>query len=350
MTQEPQPGAEPAREADEQQPVPAPELEGGEWIQGEPVAIAGRGRPVLVDFWDYTCLNCLRTLPYLKEWYRRYAEHGQAIVGVHTPEFSFGKNPDHVRRAIAQLEIPYPVVLDADFTIWKAYQNQYWPAKYFIDAAGMIRARHFGEGGYGESETFLQILLREQEGFAAELPPTMESMRPEDVPGAVCYRVTPELYCGYARGMIGNVGPIVPDRPMSYVDPGKHVEGTLYLDGDWMLASESLARPFGAGEPSRMHLAYMAVDVNLVMHPPLTGDAATVRVLLDGEPITADTAGEDVHDGEVSVDQPRMYRLVHGADAERRELTLETTSDGLAAFAFTFTSCVAPPPPVASSG
>ena len=335
---------QPPEDARQQQAAPAPELEGGEWLQGGPLSIRGSGKPLLVDFWDYTCLNCLRTIPYLREWHARYAEHGLTIVGVHAPEFSFAKNPDHVRRAIESLELPYPVVLDADLNIWRAYENQYWPAKYFVDREGMIRARHFGEGGYGESEAFLQLLLREQEGFAADLPSLMAPVRAEDAPGAVCYRVTPELYCGYARGVIGNVGAISPDSPMTYADPGKHLEGTLYLEGDWLLAAESLARPFGAKGPSRMHLAYMAVDVNLVLHPPITGDSATLRVLLDGAPIDAGLAGEDVVDGVVTVDQPRMYRLVRGGDADRHDLTLETESDGLAAFAFTFTSCLLPPP------
>ncbi len=324
--------------------IPAPELEGGQWLQGGPVRIQGSGHPVLVDFWDYTCLNCLRTLPYLAEWHRRYAGLGLTIVGVHTPEFSFAKNPEHVRRAIEGLEIPYPVVLDADYRIWQAYENRYWPAKYFVDAAGLIRARHFGEGGYAESEGFLQLLLQEQPGFSGTLPTVMAPVRPEDHVDAVCYRVTPELYCGYARGAIGNVGTISPDRPMTYRDPGKHIEGVLYLDGDWLLASENLARPFGASGASRLHLSYLAVDVNLVLHPPITGDRATLRVLLDGQPIPAERAGEDVVDGQVTVDRPRMYRLVRGDDAERHELTLETESDGVAAFAFTFTSCVAPPP------
>ena len=340
MTQPPQPQQD--QQGEQQEAVPAPELEGGEWVQGDPVAIRGSGKPVLVDFWDYTCLNCLRTLPYLREWHRRYAEHGLTIVGVHTPEFSFAKNADHVRRAVEGLEIPYPVVLDPDFKIWKAYENHYWPAKYFVGQDGLIRARHFGEGGYGESETFLQILLREQEGFSAELPALMEPLREEDAPGAVCYRVTPELYCGYARGQIGNVGTVAPDRPMTYADPGKHLEGTLYLEGDWLLAAESLARPFGAEAPSRMHLSYLAVDVNLVLHPPITGDPAAMRVLLDGAPVNDEAAGEDVVDGMVTVDQPRMYRLVSGGDADRHQLTLETESDGLAAFAFTFTSCPLP--------
>lgn len=328
----------------EQGPVNAPEFTGGEWIQGGPVPVRGSGRPILVDFWDYTCVNCLRTLPYLTEWHRRYAEHGLVIVGVHTPEFSFGKNPDHVRRAVAAQAIDYPVVLDAEFAIWQAYANKYWPAKYFVGVDGKIKARHFGEGAYGESEQLLQHLIAEQPGFSAPLPPIMEPIRDEDAPGAVCYRVTPELYCGYARGLIGNVGTLTPDRPMSFTDPGKHMEGTLYFEGDWLLQDESAARPFGAQHTSRLRLDYMAADLNLVMHPPLAGGPAAVRVLVDGD-VPGALAGADVAaDGTVAVDVPRMYQLIHSDDVDRRSLTLETDSDGLAAFAFTFTSCVTPPP------
>ena len=323
-------------------PVYAPELEGGEWLQGGPVAIRGSGRPVLVDFWDYTCVNCLRTLPYVSEWHRRYAEHGLQVVGVHTPEFSFARNPDHVRRAIESLGIEYPVVLDAEFKIWQAYANRFWPAKYFVDVSGRLRAHHSGEGGYRQSEEALQLLIREQEGFSANLPELMEAVRPEDESGAVCYRVTPELYCGLARGSIGNILNIAPDQPSTYTDPGKHVQGMLYYEGDWILTGESAARPYGARRPSRVHLEYVAADVNLVLHPPLTGEVATVRVLVDGE-APGPLAGEDVVDGVVRVDSPRMYRLVRNGDVEQRTLTLESESDGVAAFAFTFTSCVAQP-------
>jgi thiol-disulfide isomerase/thioredoxin len=327
---------------EERGPVYAPELEGGEWLQGDPVAIRGSGKPVLIDFWDYTCVNCIRTLPYVTEWHRRYAEHGLQIVGVHTPEFSFAKNADHVRRAIAAQGIEYPVVLDSEFKIWQAYANKFWPAKYFVNVEGKIQARHYGEGSYAESEQLIQALLSQQDGFDAALPEVMEPIRAEDAVGAVCYHVTPELYCGLARGNIGNLANIAPDQPSTYTDPGKHLEGTLYFEGDWILQAESAARPYGARRTSRMHLDYMAADLNLVLHPPLTGETAKLRVLLDGAPIEA-TAGTDVQDGVVSVDVPRMYNLVADGDVERHSLTLETDADGLAAFAFTFTSCVAPP-------
>ena len=346
MTQDGQQGMQQGG-GDDEGPVYAPELDGGVWLQGGPVKMRGTGSPILIDFWDYTCVNCVRTLPYVTEWHRRYEQYGLTVVGVHTPEFSFARNPDHVKAAIAHLALDYPIVLDAEYEIWKGFANHYWPAKYFIDGEGKIRARHYGEGGYVESEQLIQFMLAEQEGFDAALPEVMEPVRAEDVVGAVCYRVTPELYCGYARGLIGNVGALVPDRPHTYVDPGKHMEGTLYFEGDWLLQQESASRPFGAKGTSRMHLDYMAADLNLVLHPPLTGETAEIRVLLDGQPPGA-LAGEDVHDGVLRVDRPAMYSLISDGDVDRHTLTLETDSDGVAAYAFTFTSCVAAVPDLAS--
>ena len=329
---------------EERGPVNAPELTGGEWLQGGPVAVRDHDGPLVIDFWDYTCVNCLRTLPYVQEWHRRYADLGLRVVGVHTPEFSFAKSADHVRRAIEYLDLDYPIVLDGDFKIWQAYANRYWPAKYFVDRTGKIVARHYGEGGYGESEELIQTLLRQQPDFDAELPELMDPVRPEDSAGAVCYRVTPELYCGHQRGLIGNVTQVISETTNVFVDPSKHVEGTLYLEGPWLLQPDAAARPFGIADVSRMHLDYMAADVNLVLHPPLTGNDAELQVLLDGAPVDEAQAGEDVHDGLLTVDIPRMYRLLASDDVDRHSLTLETTSDGVAAYAFTFTSCVAPPP------
>jgi len=327
-------------------PVRAPELEGGTWLNSEPLTIASLlGRPVLIDFWDYTCVNCLRTLPYLKEWHRRYSPHGLAIIGVHAPEFSFAKSAEHVRRAVQELGIEYPVVLDNDFKIWQAYANRYWPAKYLVDAKGYLRYYHHGEGAYGEVESALQAILREASPDLTP-PPLMEPVRDSDAPGAVCYRVTPEMYLGYQRGRPGNTAGLTLDRPATYRDPGKHAEGFFYLEGDWLLAGEYLARPVGAMGESRLSLRYMAKEVKLVAHPPLTGETALVRLLQDGAPLAPEDAGEDVRpekgEAVVAIERPRMYRLVNDREIDGHELTLLTTSDGLAFYAFTFVSCVIP--------
>lgn len=332
---------------EDQGPVHAPEFPPNvTWLQGGPLRMADlRGKPVLIDFWDYTCVNCLRTLPYVKEWHRRYGPLGLTVIGVHAPEFSFARDGGNVARAVREQGITYPVVLDNEYAIWQAYANRYWPAKYLIDGQGYLRGYHHGEGAYREIEEALQALLRESFPEIL-LPGVMDPVRDDDRVGAVCYRVTPELYLGYARGTFGTAA-IEPDKPHTYSDPGKHMDGAAYLSGEWLLAAEYLARPAGASGESRLVVPYMAKDVNLVIHPPTYGGTATISVQQDGRPLAAEDAGEDVVAGAatsiVTVDAPRMYRLVANRDIDRHELTLSTTSDGLALYAFTFTSCVIPP-------
>ncbi|HEV2170774.1 MAG TPA: redoxin family protein [Candidatus Binatus sp.] len=315
----------------------APELDGGQWIQHGPVSLkALRDKAiVLVDFWDYTCVNCIRTLPYVVAWNKRYRESGLVIVGVHAPEFSFAREDSHVAEAAARFGLEYPVVLDNDYAIWRAYSNKYWPAKYLIDAKGRIRYYHFGEGSYRESELAIQELIRELNPNAS-LPPPMDPVRDSDRPGAVCYRVTPELYLGYARANFGNPEGIVRDRPHDYRDVGPHVEGMSYLAGRWRVESES-ARCEVAG--AAISLRYTAKDVNLVMAPP---DGASVRISIVTE--GAQRAGDDVKfDGErgfVTVDRPRMYSLVANDSVVSGAITIRAEAAGLSAYAFTFISCV----------
>jgi thiol-disulfide isomerase/thioredoxin len=328
-------------------PVRAPDFPPNvTWLQGGPLKLADlRGRPVLIDFWDYTCLNCLRTLPYVKEWHRRYGSLGLTVVGVHAPEFSFAHNGDHVRRAVAEHGLEYPIVLDNDYTVWQAYANRYWPAKYLVDGEGYLRYYHFGEGAYDETERAVQTLLRESFPQIV-LPDVMAPVRETDAPGAVCYRVTPELYLGYQRGRIGNTAGLAPDKPATYKDIDKHAEGYFFLEGDWLLGPESAARPVGAQGESRLHLRYMAKEVNLVMHPPLAGGDARLELLQGGAPLAPDDLGEDarIEDGKavVAVNAPRMYRLVSNREIDTYDLTLVTQADGLALYAFTFVSCLVP--------
>jgi thiol-disulfide isomerase/thioredoxin len=332
---------------EEQGPVHAPEFPPNvRWLQGMPQKMAElRGKVVLIDFWDYTCVNCIRTLPYVKEWHRRYADHGLQVIGVHAPEFSFARESGNVLRAVREHGIEYPVVLDNEYAIWQAYANRYWPAKYLVDGQGYLRYLHFGEGAYDRTEEALRLLLKEVFPEAL-LPGAVEPMREEDRPGAVCYRATPELYLGYARGNFGNVRDLQPDKVATYRDPGMHTDGFGYLDGDWLLTGEYLARPAGAGALSKLTVPYMAKEVNLVIHPPTYGGAAVIAVTQDGAPLSVEDAGADVQrDGATStmtVDAPRMYRIVNNREIGRHELTLATTSDGVALYAFTFVSCVMP--------
>jgi thiol-disulfide isomerase/thioredoxin len=331
---------------EEEGPVKAPEFPAGAtWLQGGPLTLASlKGGVVLIDFWDYTCVNCIRTLPYVKEWSRRYSDHGLKVIGVHAPEFSFARDYNNVLRAVREHGIDYPIVLDNDFAIWQAYANRYWPAKYLVDAAGELRYVHFGEGGYSETEQAIQALLKEAFPQAL-LPGVMEPVREEDQAGAVCYRVSPELYLGYARGNYGNAQ-VTPDRPATYRDPGMHMDGYAYIEGDWLLSGEYAARPAGAGALSKLVVPYMAKDVNLVVHPPSFGGDAVFSIAQDGVALAPDDAGADVKAGgattTLTVSEPRMYRIVSNREIGRHELTLATPSDGVTLYALTFTSCVIP--------
>ena len=326
--------------------IHAPDLVGGYWVNSEPLSIASlRGKAVLIDFWDYTCINCIRTLPYVTEWHRRYADHGLIVVGVHAPEFSFAKELDGVKKAIESLGIKYPVVMDNGYAIWQAYANRYWPAKYLVDKDGYIRYFHFGEGGYEETERAIQTLLREILP-EMQLPELMPPVRDSDAPGAACYRVTPELYLGYQRGRIGNPSGSTPKEKTAYADVGPHAEGFFYLSGEWTADEEYLMKPWGSEGESSVAIKYTAKEVNLVMNP-LLGRTCRTSVLQDGAPIAKEDAGADVMFDQndkafVDADAPRMYRLVNNQEIGNHELTLKTATPGLALYAYTFVSCAAP--------
>jgi len=315
----------------------APALEGGEWIQKGPIELAQlRGlKVVLLDFWDYTCVNCIRTLPYVSKWHDRYAAKGLVVVGVHAPEFSFARDRANVLEAIAQFGLDYPIVLDNSYAIWRAYSNRYWPAKYLIDTQGRLRYYHFGEGLYQETEKQIQKLLSELDS-TAQFPSLLEPIRDTDQPGAVCYRVTPELYLGYARGQFGNPAGVIRDKSFDYSDPGRYVEGAAYLSGRWVV-SEETSRADNSG--ATLMLRYTSMDVNLVMAPPV-GDAARVELLIGEE----QRAGSDVtfENGRcfITVDRPRMYSLIANPSVLSGSIKLKMLDPGVTAYAFTFISCV----------
>ncbi len=318
--------------------VLAPELDGGQWIQHSSVSLkALRDKAVvLVDFWDYTCVNCIRTLPYVVAWNKRYRESGLVVVGVHAPEFSFAREGSHVAEAAARFGLEYPIVLDNEYAIWRAYSNRFWPAKYLVDAKGRIRYYHFGEGAYQETEVAIQGLIRELNP-AASLPPPMEPVRDSDRPGAVCYRVTPELYLGHARGQFGNFEGVIRDRAHDYRDVGPHVEGMSYLAGRWRVEDES-ARSEAPG--AAISLRYTAKDVNLVMGPA-AGAKVRAEVMLETGQRAGDDVKFEVERGFITVDRPRMYSVVANESVTSTAVTIRAEAAGLAVYAFTFISCVA---------
>jgi cytochrome c biogenesis protein CcdA/thiol-disulfide isomerase/thioredoxin len=280
-----------------------------------------RGRVVLVDFWTYTCINCLRTLPYLEGWDRRYRDAGLTIVGVHSPEFSFEKDAGNVENAIARLGIRYPVAQDNDMATWNAWGNQYWPAKFLVDADGRVRYGHFGEGEYAKTERAIRSLLAERDdrGLGATAR----------VRGAVTpsLRTTPETYLDAARadGFAGG-------RPhigtSTYTAPRSLGLNAFALAGTWRVSKESAT----AVRDARLSAVVQAKDVYLVLSGG-DGGAGRVRVAIDGRPDGA--RGTDVRDGAVTVRRQRLYQLAHFAAPGRHRLDLQF-APGVSGFAFTF--------------
>jgi thiol-disulfide isomerase/thioredoxin len=314
----------------------APEPVGGQWLQGGPVSLAAlRGKGVaLIDFWDYTCVNCIRTLPYVMQWHQRYANGGLVVIGVHAPEFNFARQAEFVVQAVKDLQIEYPVVLDNDYVIWRAYSNRFWPAKYLVDSAGRIRYYHYGEGGYRETEALIQSLLSDVNP-RLNLPLPMEPVRDTDRPGAVCHRVTPELYLGHQRGLFGNPQGVVAGYPHEYRDAGVRMEGMIYLDGNWAVGEESSE---AVGDNASIAIRYTAKEVNLVMAPPAEGPVRVELTLEAGQRFGYDGRVENGH-ALIEVDRPRMYNLVANGDVRSGGLKLTARNKGLNAYAFTFTSC-----------
>lgn len=325
--------------------VRAPEI-GRVWLNSPPLSFRQlRGRVVLVDFWDYTCVNCIRTLPYVQAWHERYVGKGLTVIGVHTPEFTFAQYESNVERGVREFGLTYPIVVDSDREIWKAFANRYWPSKYLVDKEGYLRYAHFGEGGYREFEEAIRELLHEVNPTLV-FPPLMDPVRAEDQPGSVCYQPSPELYLGHTRGRIGNEGGFQPDSIADYALPNEIREDVFYVEGQWASTAEYMEST--GDREHRILLKYQASGVNLVMAAP-RGGVREVVVRQDGKPLsrsqkTGDTRFRTVGGEEqsyIAVQQPRMYSLADNHDFGMHVVEL-SCPEGVAAFAFTFTSCVDP--------
>ena len=335
----------------ERNTVRAPEI-GRLWFNSPPLSMRQmRGRVVLVDFWDYTCVNCIRTLPYIKEWHARYADKGLTVIGVHSPEFLFARYESNVERGIEEFGLTYPIVVDSNMELWQAFANRYWPSKYLIDANGYLRFAHFGEGAYQETEANIQELLREIYPDAS-LPPVLDPLRDTDRPGAVCYQPSPELYLGHRRGRIGNAGEFVEDKPAEYSHSGELREGFFYANGRWTATGDHLESAIEAssdpaseapGEAAQVSIRYSAAAVNLVM-ASFNPQPREVEILQDGKPLTSAIATPDIQfrhgRSYIHVIRPRMYSLVDNKSFSTHTLELITREPEVALFAFTFTSCV----------
>jgi len=307
---------------------PMPSLDGAnQWLNSPPLSAASlRGKVVVVDFWTYSCINCLRTLPYVKRWYEKYHDHGLVVIGVHTPEFAFERDPDNVKRAIEDYAITYPVAMDNDYRIWRAFHNQYWPAHYFIDARGMIRAHHFGEGDYAQSEQLIRKLLLEAgqtdlPGMSVRLPMAAGVL----APAARISGITPETYLGTARAA-------------RYLAHASDSPASLELNqwtvrGDWNRTPEKIGI---AGSPGSIVFRFRARDVHLVMGTSMDGASVPFTVLLDGKP-PGESHGSDVDaTGHGMLREHRLYQIIRLSGGSADHSVEIRFPGGVDAYAFTF--------------
>ena len=323
------------------------------WINSDELSMEElRGQVVLIDFWTYTCVNCIRTLPYLKEWHAKYADKGLTIVGVHTPEFEFEKVTENVVNSVGEYGLGWAIAQDNDFRTWRAYSNRYWPAKYLVDQHGTIRYRHFGEGKYTETEDWIRDLLEETGADLSDVEVSADDGPARDPRASASdpeERQTREIYAGFQRN-ISSRGLYVfhdqyyegPNRTLSYSDPGDHQNQFMYLQGLWTNGLESIrhARETESYE-DYIVLKFAATTVNAVIDPE--GDSAfDVQVTIDGRPLSPEEAGPDVVVAEgrsfFTVTEPRMYEVVSLPEFAIHELNLSSNSDDFALFAFTFGS------------
>ena len=314
-----------------------PSLDGATgWLNSPPLTAAGlRGSVVLVDFWTYTCINWLRTLPYLRAWAERYQQHGLVVIGVHTPEFDVEHDLDNVRRAVKELRVDYPVAVDNNYAIWSAFANHYWPAIYVVDAQGRIRHHRFGEGGYRESEMILQQLLAEAGSGGIGQDPV--SVDPTGVEAAADWDSlqSPENYLGFQRTEnFASADGMVLDTPHVYALPTRLRLNDWALWGDWTVKPQAIVLNQADG---RIAYRFHARDVHLVMGSATPGTPVRFQVLLDGQP-PGPAHGTDVDDqGNGTVTEPRLYQLIRQpGPISDRTFEISYLDPGLQAYAFTF--------------
>jgi thiol-disulfide isomerase/thioredoxin len=291
-------------------PLPAFNVE--RWVNSKPLTPEGlRGKVVLVDFWEYTCVNCIRTLPFVRAWHRDYAPVGLAVIGVHAPEFDFGKRAENIDRGIREHGLTYPIAIDNQFATWEAFHNEAWPAKYLFDAQGKLVKMWLGEGHYEEVEGEIRRLLVAANP-SVKLPPiTKEVSEFRAADYARREGISPETYLGRAR----------------------RDEGAVKLDDTWLETPEYVEHV--GDKPGKIVMDVVAGEVNLVMQPGPSGKGA-IKVFLDGKPVAAERGADVGADGVARFERAGMVRLVAKAEKKKHRLELVTTDPGLRAFAFTF--------------
>lgn len=306
------------------------------WLNSAPLTSGGlRGKVVLVDFWTYTCINWLRTLPYVRAWAEKYKDSGLVVIGVHTPEFTFEQNIDYVRQAVKAMRIPYPVALDNDYAVWRAFNNEYWPALYFVDAQGRIRSHHFGEGEYENAERIIQRLLAEAgagrvndelvtvDGRGAEAAADVENLR------------SGENYVGNERTEnFASPGGARLDRRHSYTLPARLGLNQWAVAGDWTVQPQAILLNAANG---RIAYRFYARDLHLVMGAAMPGKPVRFRVLIDGQRPGAAHGADLDQDGNGTVTSPRLYQLIRQTQPiVERQFEITFLDPGVEAFSFTF--------------
>lgn len=328
----------------------APEFpQGLTWLNSPPLTLQSlRGKVILIDFWTYSCINCQRTLPTVRKWWDTYKQSfplsgdkrknsGLVIIGVHTPEFEFEKDPKNLQAALKKYGATWPVVMDNDFNIWNTYDNHFWPTEYLVDETGKIVYQHIGEGNYLETETNIRETLKKAGFKVPEMPatrPTQESLKQGQ---------TPELYLGYSRGFIGNPAGYQKDKPYHYQAPENFEEDTIYLQGLWEVKPEYIEHPKQTKElEDLIVLSYKAKKVYLVMESA-SKQPLKVYITLDEAPLSENDAGIDIQFDEenqafVEVQFSTLYNLINTPTFGDHTLKISTLEKGLRCFAFTFGS------------
>ncbi len=306
------------------------------WINSGPLTLESlRGKVVLVDFWTYSCINCLRTLPYIKAWNEKYKASGLVIIGVHTPEFPFEKDEANVRKAVKDLGVVYPVPMDNDYKIWRSFNNEYWPADYFIDATGKIRFHHFGEGAYEESEQWIRTLLKEaNQGPIPETVTHIAANGTEAAPDSSDVQ-SPETYVGYARAEdFASPGGLNKDEPQLYRAPASLKLNQWAFDGQWK-DEDQVATSLAAD--TDISYRFHARDLHLVLGPATDGKAVRFRVTVDGHPPGADHGVDTDAEGYGVVTEDRLYQLIRQqGSVQDRTFRIEFLVPGVRAYSFTF--------------
>ena len=352
--------AEPAKPQGDRKPAPGPraaEVEGiNAWINSDPLTIEElEGKVVLVDFWTYTCINCIRTFPYLKLWHSRYADDGLVILGIHTPEFEFEEDYDNVKRATRENGILWPVAQDNEYVTWKNYSNRYWPAKYLVDQDGIVRYTHFGEGSYSQTEEQIRLLLAEAGADLSDDKLVLPTDQEVDMTFLTTRnaQVTPELYAGYERNfsaaLYGRGAYVVQpeyfdsrDEVATLKAPSELAPHKIYFNGPWSIMAESSrhARETSENE-DYITLNYSAKSVNAVLTSE-SDQTYPVLLTMNGQPLTEENKGRDVIIGEagqsyIEVDGARLYELVDNPQyVQDQELRMSSNSPDFGLFAFTF--------------